>query len=228
MPEVYRNALEGKKLSDILDPFPIPSGQPGVNKFVIAQVTFLDEAGEYTLAEMRERIRLQLSEERSMRRLIDTLKKQTYISVRYDPGEGGRRDRPVTRAVPDARGHCASRSRWAIRAASARKSPRKALSDPRVRALEVSWRVVGPSGTEQPVDEAIGAWGPPGTRRPMPRRAGALAGRAVLRAADLALAGRGAGHRDGAARQGRAAGGRLRLPRAHRDAGALAPGSRPP
>ncbi len=87
LPEAYRNAIEGKKLNDILDPFPIPSGQAGINKFVIAQITFLDEAGEYTLAEMRERIRSQLSEERSMRRLIDALKKQTYISVRYDPAK---------------------------------------------------------------------------------------------------------------------------------------------
>jgi peptidyl-prolyl cis-trans isomerase SurA len=87
LPEVYRNAIEGKKLNEILDPFPIPSGQPGINKFVVAQITFLDDAGEYTLAEMRERIRSQLSEERSMRRLIDTLKKQTYISVRYDPSK---------------------------------------------------------------------------------------------------------------------------------------------
>ncbi len=87
LPEVYRNAIEGKQLNDILDPFPIPSSQAGVNKFVIAQITFLDEAGEYTLAEMRERIRMQLSEERSMRRLIDALKKQTYVSVRYDPAK---------------------------------------------------------------------------------------------------------------------------------------------
>ena len=87
LPEVYRNAIEGKALNAILDPFPIPSGTPGVSKFVIAQITFLDEAGEYTLSEMRERIRSQLSEERSMRRLIDNLKKQTYISVRYDPAK---------------------------------------------------------------------------------------------------------------------------------------------
>ena len=87
LPEAYRNAIEGKKLNDILDPFPIPGGQAGINKFVIAQITFLDEAGEFTLAEMRERIRSQLSEERSMRRLIDALKKQTYISVRYDPAK---------------------------------------------------------------------------------------------------------------------------------------------
>jgi hypothetical protein len=52
---------------------------------VVAQITFLDEAGEYTLAEYRDRIRQQLSEEGSFRRLIDSLKKSSYVSVRYDP-----------------------------------------------------------------------------------------------------------------------------------------------
>jgi len=87
LPEAYRNAIEGKKLNEILDPFAIADAQAGKNKYVIAQITFLDEAGEYTLAEMRDRIRSQLSEERSMRRLIDTLKKQTYVSMRYDPSK---------------------------------------------------------------------------------------------------------------------------------------------
>jgi peptidyl-prolyl cis-trans isomerase SurA len=85
LPEAYRNALEGATLNQILDPFPIPDPGSGVNKFVVAQVTFLDEAGEFTLAEYRDKIRDQLSEERKMRRLIDTLKKQTYVSVRYNP-----------------------------------------------------------------------------------------------------------------------------------------------
>ena len=66
---------------------------------------------------------------------------------------------------------------------------RKALQDARVRALAVVWRVVGPSGTEQAVDDAIGAWLPTGDVQADAARAGALAGRAVLRAADLALAG---------------------------------------
>jgi len=66
---------------------------------------------------------------------------------------------------------------------------RKALQDARVRALAVSWRIIGPSGTEQPVNDAIGAWLPTGDAQADAARAGALAGRAVLRAADLALAG---------------------------------------
>lgn len=87
LPEPYRNALEGATINQIVDPFPMPDPAAGVSKFVIAQVTFLDEAGEWTLAEYRDRIREQLSEERKMRRLIDNLKKQTYVSVRYDPAK---------------------------------------------------------------------------------------------------------------------------------------------
>ncbi len=85
LPEQYRNALEGKKLNEIVDPFPIPDPQSSTRKFVVAQVTFLDEAGTYTLTEYRDRIRDQLAEERKMRRLIDSLKKQTYVSVRWSP-----------------------------------------------------------------------------------------------------------------------------------------------
>jgi len=93
LPEPYRNALEGAKLNQVLEPFPLPDPSAGVAKFVVAQVTFLDEAGEWTLAEARDRIREQLSEERKMRRLIDNLKKQTYVSVRYDPAKQGGDDR---------------------------------------------------------------------------------------------------------------------------------------
>jgi peptidyl-prolyl cis-trans isomerase SurA len=85
LPEAYRNAIDGKKLNEILDPFPVLDPVAGVNKYIVAQITFLDAAGTYTLQEYRDRIREQLSEERKMRRLIDSLKKQTYVSVRYDP-----------------------------------------------------------------------------------------------------------------------------------------------
>lgn len=93
LPEPYRNGLEAKKLNEIVDPFPVPDPAAGVNKFVIAQVTFLDEAGDWTMAEARDRIREQLSEERKMRRLIDNLKKKTYVSVRYDPDKQSGGDR---------------------------------------------------------------------------------------------------------------------------------------
>ena len=85
LPAEYGKAIEGKKLKDILDPFAIPDPGTGFSKYVVAQITFLDDAGETTLADWHDRIRSQLSEERSMVRLIDSLKKSTYVSLRYDP-----------------------------------------------------------------------------------------------------------------------------------------------
>ncbi len=85
LPEAYRNALEGAKLNDIIGPFAIPDPAAGAAKFIVAQVTMLDEGGEMTQAEARTRIREQLASEKKMRRLIDSLKAQTYVSVRYHP-----------------------------------------------------------------------------------------------------------------------------------------------
>lgn len=68
----------------------------------------------------------------------------------------------------------------------------KALGDERLRALatalDVHWIVVGPMGTEQSVDESIGAWRPRGEPVEDAVQAGALAGIAVMRSADMALA----------------------------------------
>ena len=68
----------------------------------------------------------------------------------------------------------------------------KALGDERLRALatalDVQWIVVGPMGTEHSVDESIGAWRPRGEPVEDAVQAGALAGRAVMRSADMALA----------------------------------------
>ncbi len=66
---------------------------------------------------------------------------------------------------------------------------RKALADPQVAALHAEWLVIGPTGTEQPVHESVGAWAPTGDAAVDAARAGHLAGLAVLRAVDLALEG---------------------------------------
>ena len=59
-----------------------------------------------------------------------------------------------------------------------------ALADDRVRAA-CSWHVIGPTGTAAPVDESLGSWSAGGSAA----AAGTLAGRAVERAARMALAG---------------------------------------
>lgn len=85
LPDSYREALEGAKVNDIVGPFAIPDPAAGANKFIIAQVTMVDDGGQISETEARSLIREQLASEKKMRRLIDSLKQQTYVSVRYVP-----------------------------------------------------------------------------------------------------------------------------------------------
>jgi hypothetical protein len=49
---------------------------------VVAQLLTADEGGEYTLADLRERVRQQLVEEGSIRRFLDGLWRETYVAIR--------------------------------------------------------------------------------------------------------------------------------------------------
>lgn len=85
LPEAYRNAIEGAAVNDIVGPFSIPDQQSGSVKFIVAQITMLDEGGELSRDEARGLIREQLAGEKRMRRLIDSLKAQTYVSILFHP-----------------------------------------------------------------------------------------------------------------------------------------------
>jgi peptidyl-prolyl cis-trans isomerase SurA len=82
LPESYQQALRDAKVGQVVV-FPIP-GPTGAPKSVVLQLQSAAEGGEFTLADMRERIRDQLRQENSIRRLLDSLRRQTYVSVRLD------------------------------------------------------------------------------------------------------------------------------------------------
>jgi peptidyl-prolyl cis-trans isomerase SurA len=81
LPASYQAALTGAKAGTITSPFQLanPRGQP---KFAVLQVVTLTDAGEYNPSEVREQIRAQLADERSIRQLLDELRKHTYVSLR--------------------------------------------------------------------------------------------------------------------------------------------------
>ena len=81
LPASYTGALTGAKAGDITAPFQLanPRGQP---KFAVLQIVSATDAGEYNQSEIRDQIRAQLSEERSIRQLLDEMRKQTYVSIR--------------------------------------------------------------------------------------------------------------------------------------------------
>jgi peptidyl-prolyl cis-trans isomerase SurA len=82
LPPSYATALADVKPNEFAGPFRIEDAGRGVPKFVVAQVLSADEGGEYTVAELREQLRENLAEAKAIRRLIDSLKRETYVSVR--------------------------------------------------------------------------------------------------------------------------------------------------
>ncbi len=84
LPESYQTAFAGHKNGDFISPFEVEDKQRGVPKFVIAQLVNVVDEGEYTVQDLRNQIRDQLSQEKSYRRLLDGLRKETYVSVMLD------------------------------------------------------------------------------------------------------------------------------------------------
>ena len=79
LPAPYIEALKGLGVNDISVPFAIENARRATKKFVVFQLLSTQEEGMYSVGEVRDRIRSQLIEERSMRRFIDVLRGQTFV-----------------------------------------------------------------------------------------------------------------------------------------------------
>jgi len=82
MPATYQTAFTAKKAGEIVT-FEIP-GPFGHPKFVVAQILTMEEGGDYTLRDLKERVRQQLVDEGSYRRFLDGLRKETFVRIRLD------------------------------------------------------------------------------------------------------------------------------------------------
>ena len=82
LPESYKAAFEGKGTGTFVTPFPIDDPARAAKKYVVAQIVKADDGGEYTLQDFRNQIRDQLAQERGMRRVIDQMRRDLYVSVR--------------------------------------------------------------------------------------------------------------------------------------------------
>jgi peptidyl-prolyl cis-trans isomerase SurA len=82
LPPAYRDALADKKAGDFAGPFLIPNPQNGLSKVVVLQLTSAEESGDLKLSDVRERIRAQLAQEKTARRILDQLRKEMYVSIR--------------------------------------------------------------------------------------------------------------------------------------------------
>ncbi len=82
LPAAYRAAIEGKKAGEFAGPFEIPNPQTGFVKVVVMQLSTAEEGGEMKMSDVRDRLRSQLVQEKTARRILDQLRKELYVSIR--------------------------------------------------------------------------------------------------------------------------------------------------
>jgi len=81
LPASYQQAIATVRPGEITEPFAL--GDPRVrSKFAVLEIVSMTESGEFTLAEMRDRLRGQLAAEKSTRQLLDDLRRSAYVSIR--------------------------------------------------------------------------------------------------------------------------------------------------
>ena len=81
IPVEYRNAFEGVRKGQLTQPFQIPNPQTGFPKFVIVLITDRVDAGDLTVADVRDKIRQQLIEEGQFHRMIDQLRREQFVKI---------------------------------------------------------------------------------------------------------------------------------------------------
>lgn len=82
LPEEYKKAVEGVKSGEFTAPFEFPNPRTGFAKVGILLITDRVEGGEYTVADLRDKIRQQLQQERQARRMLDQLRKEQSVIIR--------------------------------------------------------------------------------------------------------------------------------------------------
>ncbi|HMS02161.1 MAG TPA: peptidylprolyl isomerase [Gemmatimonadaceae bacterium] len=82
LPAPYAEAIGDLPAGSLIGPFEIEDQASGSRKFVVLKLTRAQPAGTMTLDEARQSLRRSMQEAYSIRRLIDTLRKQTYVSLR--------------------------------------------------------------------------------------------------------------------------------------------------
>ena len=82
LPAAYSTAIGEKGTGALIGPFQIPDPSTGLQKWVVLRVTSATPAGDFPENEVRRRLRDTIAEEKTIRRLLDSLRKQTYVAVR--------------------------------------------------------------------------------------------------------------------------------------------------
>jgi peptidyl-prolyl cis-trans isomerase SurA len=82
LPASYRTALGALPPRAVSDPFSLPDPTGPIPKVAIVQTLTRSETGEPQLSQYQSRIRASLQQERSYRRLLDQLRRETFVEIK--------------------------------------------------------------------------------------------------------------------------------------------------
>ncbi len=82
LPEAYGAAVGESTKGDIVGPFAIPDPGAGGNKWVVLKLSRVTPAGPMSMDEARRDMRARMQQAYSLRRLLDIMRKVTYVSIR--------------------------------------------------------------------------------------------------------------------------------------------------
>ncbi len=83
LPPAYATAIGSSPVGTLIGPFAIEDQASGTRKFVVLRLTRMQPAGKMSLDEARRNLRRSMQEAYSFRRMLDAMRKQTYVSVRF-------------------------------------------------------------------------------------------------------------------------------------------------
>lgn len=81
LPEEYRAALADVKKGQLSRAFPIPNPRTGMPKFGVVLVTDRTDAGDYSMVDVRDKLRQQLIEEAQFHRMIEQLRREQFVKI---------------------------------------------------------------------------------------------------------------------------------------------------
>jgi peptidyl-prolyl cis-trans isomerase SurA len=84
LPPNYQDAIVGAAPGDVIGPFLLASSSGGSGKLVVAQISELRPAGEWTIDDARETYRQRIEQDRTLEKIINDLREATYIETRLD------------------------------------------------------------------------------------------------------------------------------------------------
>jgi peptidyl-prolyl cis-trans isomerase SurA len=84
LPPAYKPVVESLQPDQISAPFELRAPS-GAVKFAILQLITKTAKGEFSEKDARSTLRRQLSEEKQIAAILDTLREQTYVSIRFGP-----------------------------------------------------------------------------------------------------------------------------------------------